>query len=59
MSLTNEEKDYLTSEVKYYINEGCTKAEAKKVLELQGFRSSTIDKYWFIWNSVLNSKERE
>ena len=51
MALTNEEKSYLRSEVKDYIRRGISKREARYALIREGFKASTIDRYWFIFQS--------
>ena len=51
MALTNEEKSYLRSEVKDYIRRGISKREARYALIQEGFKASTIDRYWFIFKS--------
>ena len=53
MALTNEEKDYLISEVKDYLQRGVSKREARYALVREGFKASTIDRYW----SILKSKK--
>ena len=52
MALTNEEKNYLTSKVKDYLQRGISKREARYALMREGFRASTIDRYWFIFKSI-------
>ena len=52
MALTNEEKNYLASEVKDYIRRGISKREARYALIHEGFKASTIDRYWFIFKSI-------
>ena len=55
MALTNKEKSYLRSEVKDYIRRGISKREARYALIREGFKASTIDKYWFIFSSVYGA----
>ncbi len=52
MALTNDEKDQLRSEIKYYLRHDFSKEEAKVALIRQGFKSSTIDRYWFVFKSI-------
>ena len=53
MAMTNEEKDYLISEVKDYLQREISKCEARYALMREGFKASTIDRYW----SILKSKK--
>lgn len=46
MALTKEEKRDLSKEIGDYMRRGYTKKEAKIVLIREGFKNSTIDKYW-------------
>lgn len=50
MALTNEEKRYLRTEIKSYIYYSVAKQEAKQDLMKEGFKSSTIDRYWRIFS---------
>ncbi len=46
MALTKEEKWDLSKEIGDYMRKGYTKKEAEIVLIREGYKKSTIDKYW-------------
>ena len=46
MALTKEEKRNLSKEIGDYMRKGYTKKEAEIVLIREGYKKSTIDKYW-------------
>ena len=46
MALTKEEKRDLSKEIGDYMRRGYTKKEAEIVLIREGYKKSTIDKYW-------------
>ncbi len=52
MALTNCEKDHLRIEIKYYLRHGFSKGEAKDALIKEGFKSSTIDRYWSVFKKM-------
>ena len=52
MTLTNDEKGYLISQIKDYIQRRVSKREAKYALLQKGFREPAIDKYWSLLKST-------